>query len=89
MTMSNKNSDQPSFDQKPLLDRCLTFTTLLLGVFTGAELLAMSYININGGSTASLWTAFYNFLTAAVPFCIVGLIAKLRGNSWLALIMMD
>ena len=88
--MRNYNSDdQPSFEQKPLIDRCLNFSTLLLGVFTGAELLAMSYININGGSSETLWTAFLNFLSAAIPFCVVGLIAKFRGNSWRALIMMD
>jgi hypothetical protein len=88
--MSDYNSDdQPSFDKKPLIDRLLNFSTLLLGVFTGAELIAMSYTNINGGGSELLERHFANLLSSAIPFIVVGLIAKFRGNSWRALIMMD
>ena len=59
-----------------------------MGVFTGMELLVLTYIFFFG-SDADYWKAFGNFLSALVPLSVVATIALVRGNSWKALLMME
>jgi hypothetical protein len=84
MDNHQENDDQ----QKPLLDRLLNGGAVVLGIFTGLELLVLSYLFLFG-SEADYWAAFGNLLSAAVPFAIVSVVALLRGNSWRALMMME
>jgi hypothetical protein len=84
MANQEGNDDQ----QKPLLDRLLNGGSFVLGIFTGLELLVLSYLFLYG-SEADYWSAFGNLLSAAVPFAIISLVALLRGNSWRALMMME
>ncbi len=84
--MSNQQEDDDQ--QKPLLDRLLNGGAFVLGIFTGLELLVLSYLFLFG-SAGDYWSAFGNLLSAAVPFAIVSLVALLRGNSWRALMLME
>ncbi len=82
------NENESGGQQKPLLDRILNGGAFVLGIFTGMELLVLTYLYLFG-TGGDYWTAFGNLLSAAVPFVIVTLAALLRGNSWRAVMMME